>query len=578
MILPEELFRQFNYIWIVKDEGDFDELKVPLDEARKDTTLIINKRISNEIKDLKTLIFDIISDFMKIDEIKAISVRIKENLDAQNKLVYLNDYSLVLYSFIETIQELTQYKDFWFVFYIEPMESTKFFREFFMFLHGCIDFYQFNPNIFFKVIMDSRMRDPVLAGAFPQLYERLEKFKIQTSGKSIGDPSSLNDNPFNIYCTSPNIYLWKDDDEWKEGVIKKFYGGLPIVVAVKDQIKKVVDNNDNKGLIIYAEYGIGKSTSILIALHFCEKNYNVQILPLYIYLHNTPVFIKAKPIIKEITNQILTKIKDFLPEQKFPTLEGSETYISGLKKIFEQLNLKIILLIDEFDVLQTNSRFNEIEKSKLAKFVNELQTIDNIVVYVYSLDNAETFFRFDEFKTNFNTLVFRMLKLENVNNLMKYYESIYDLKCDPEIIKEIYNLSKGFPRLIIKILRLCWDQMKDTDEKVINWDIMRSIQKKYWGIDTLPEKIPFQREIVIMKDVKREILEVLLLEMADRKATAKGIAEFFEQKYKDEPEKIITFQRVAANLRQFVRLKLLKKTGTEYEISYDFFKRLTGGD
>ncbi|MFW9876399.1 MAG: hypothetical protein ACFFG0_25165, partial [Candidatus Thorarchaeota archaeon] len=63
-----------------------------------------------------------------------------------------------------------------------------------------------------------------------------------------------------------------------------------------------------------------------------------------------------------------------------------------------------------------------------------------------------------------------------------------------------------------------------------------------------------------------------------RKATAKEIANKYEDKYSNIEGVNISSTRVAANLRQFVKLQLLKKEGKTYEITSKFFERLTGGD
>jgi hypothetical protein len=151
------------------------EIEYPLSNEQKSKAIIYRKRISVKTESVQSIINDMIDYLMGYDDIKNIADKIKENLSNQNKIVYLNDHSLILYSIIETIQRETAYSEFWFIFIVEEMGKTSIFREFFSFLHGCLDFYQFNPYISFIVIMNRVLRDVVLADVFPQLYDRLEE-------------------------------------------------------------------------------------------------------------------------------------------------------------------------------------------------------------------------------------------------------------------------------------------------------------------------------------------------------------------------------------------------------------------
>ncbi|MFW9873376.1 MAG: hypothetical protein ACFFG0_09755, partial [Candidatus Thorarchaeota archaeon] len=511
MIVPKKLITSnYNYVWFIPDEVNIKDMEFPTD-YESPSSLIFEYLISRDVESVKSVMAEIIEKFMEHEEIKMQVDRIKKNLIKQDKIVYLNDYSLILYSILETIELSTHFEKFLFIFYVEPMPNTVLFREFFSFIHGCLDFFQFKHKIFFKIILNENMRTPVLASGFPQLYDRLEDFEKFKDRNDIY--TELEKNPFIMYLTSPNIYLWKVDGQWKKKIAEKFYDKLPLVKYIKNRIGSVINKNDKKGSIIYASYGIGKSTAILLALDYCNSHELRFCHPIYVYLHNTPKYNLAKHIIKEISIQILTKIKNLLPEAKFPEdIHNNENYISGIKSIFDLLDYKFILLIDEFDVLQTNSRLNDLEKSKIARFIYDLQQIQNISIILFSIDNAESFFRFEEFEQDFFTEYFETLEFSDVKSLIDYYSLRYkfDYTSD-EIVREIIELSRGFPRLIMKILRLCWEKIGENINKIIDNEVIKEIQENYWGIRNLPETFPYLNQKIDMTDIKKKILEILLI-------------------------------------------------------------------
>jgi hypothetical protein len=337
-----------------------------------------------------------------------------------------------------------------------------------------------------------------------------------------------------------------------------------MVTSIQEKIVNFLVKNKERGLIVYAPYGIGKSTTILLTLHYCYINYHDSSLPLYIYLHNTPSYDDAESIIKEVTLQIITKILHQFPDVSIP--DEYEDFTAGLRFLLQKLDKRVVILIDEFDVLQTNPRLNEEEKEKLAKFIYDLQAIPEVIMFVFSIPNAESFFTFKELEERFDEVYFEPLSYNEVNNLLSHYSEIYDFKFTENAAKKIHELTKGFPRLVTKVLRLCWDQIRDKDEMVIDSVLLDGTQEKYWDIDALPVTINYQGKKINITDMKKDILKALLLEL-DGEGTAQDIAEKFADN--------ITSQRVAANLRQFVDIGVLERKNKMYRIDEDFFKKLT---
>ncbi|MHA1756866.1 MAG: hypothetical protein ACTSVV_08860, partial [Promethearchaeota archaeon] len=551
MKLPNQFINNgMNCVMFIEDDVDIN--KIEYKEDILDNSYFICKIIiSKNIKDFKEVFMYILKNFTDNVEIKRVVSEIYYKLIEKNKIVYLDDYSLILYSILETIGKLTSYKNFLFIFCIDSMDDTKFFRELFSFFHGCIDFYQVNPTIKFKLVMRETMRDFVFKDTFPQLYDRLEVYSESKINKNV---VFKNQNPFFMYCTSPNIYLWNNDSEWREKIVKLFSDELPIVKKLLNKIDLFRNQSDTPGLIVYASYGLGKSTAILLAINYCIKNYSEFILPIYIYLHNIPKYDKAELIIKEIVLQILTKINISLINNHLNTLtlSNNENFISILRKIFENIQKKIILFIDEFDVLQTNPSFNQIEKEKLAKFIYELQCIPNVNTIIFSIPNAKSYFNYKEFQVFFKIEEFEPLNNDEIENLLNHFSKHFEIKINSkDIVNEIHKLTIGLPRLIIKILKICLDKLGD-NEKPISKELIKEIIKDYWNIDSLPNRIKINGDFIIINEARKKILNVLLIEMPDQMGTARQIAEKM-----NDPD--ISTQKVAANLTSFVKFELLNK-------------------
>lgn len=175
--LNDILFHSFNYYVELSDD---DLLKTVKKSGESENKLVIQIKIKDNFTDVTKLLDKIISIAMEHEQIKSIAHIIKANIIAQNNQVYLNDHSLILYSILESIEEESNIDSVTFIYKIQSIDvQSRFFNDFFSFIHGCIDFFQVNSSINIVLLMNKTTRDYALQEAFPQLHSRLESIDLK---------------------------------------------------------------------------------------------------------------------------------------------------------------------------------------------------------------------------------------------------------------------------------------------------------------------------------------------------------------------------------------------------------------
>ena len=193
-----------------------------------------------------------------------------------------------------------------------------------------------------------------------------------------------------------------------------------------------------------------------------------------------PILISEPPITSLLSESIITELK-----KVFGISRGTPTVIDELVSILRDVNRRIILLVDEAQLLiarESDSLEVKEKKRRDVQWVRVLVDLSNVVVFLAGLpDFSKSLF---QMFIPLEDRVTRKLRLEplslaETNEMIKkrieYYGGFEIKPFQEDALAEIFNHTQGYPRAVIKLCGKVVEAFLNSEASEITKDLVSEI-------------------------------------------------------------------------------------------------------
>lgn len=235
-----------------------------------------------------------------------------------------------------------------------------------------------------------------------------------------------------------------------------FVGREDIMTKLKN---KWIERNQLASVVLFGHRRMGKS-SILLNLNTCLSS-DVSIIVAYFSMHSTSNIKNANGLLYNLSDAIYKSIPAThqqrlgKPEQQRffqgdPQKVFSEFVLEKLGKILEEHEQKLIVAIDEFEVIEDLIDENKLSKSLLEFWRSLIQTHTYFILIFAGLYTLEEMTKdyWSPFYGSVDKIQVSFLDYDDSKKLITNPTTDFDADYDPETVEEIYELTHGQPYLI----------------------------------------------------------------------------------------------------------------------------------
>lgn len=532
------LFILENYLY----ENNYSKYFLEL-EKKNDDLFLINYQINDAIKEKAennpnyfpryffSEFLETLKKFLESKNIEAKTFLEDFNKNFQNE--YFEEYDVIFYNLIN-MDLLKKYKLIFNIWIELPIfdKNSDLFYYFYSFIHGLCDITQNLENFILSIFLTIQNKN-FMDLKYPQLISRfyhIENIHLTDQLQDSIDMLNLNDI-FSELETRRMVSAFPVLYHYEKKIEKELYKGYRYVKELFEEIDAFLANNNNKGGIInFADYGMGKSASIILCLDYIEETkLDNTVIPIYIYFHHESKIEDPIQYIHKVINELyLTLLKN--AEQIPDTLDNDyENIVAELKDFIKKLNKKIIIFVDEIDILITENTLNLEQKLKFFKFLLDLID-DNIYLILYSIPTNIAFYNYKEFPEKFKEVFWEPLSVKEIKDFLEF-TGVTFTESELNIIKTKTN---GNYRMIVRYL----NEMKKIE--------YQTDEKKEIKIYKLRSQFYYSDTLITLNDFQIRLLDILI-DNFNGKATSHQLLDEVTKidEYRDKDIKI---QKITANL------------------------------